>query len=70
MVGDRILLSSDGVARLYIFTAKQQSKYTMKHNPTIPAVDIAADEINIHDFLQQVVDHYPRLVVFSSATAP
>ncbi|HGZ2416946.1 MULTISPECIES: hypothetical protein [Citrobacter] len=42
----------------------------MKHNPTIPAVDIAADEINIHDFLQQVVDHYPRLVVFSSATAP
>lgn len=59
MVGDRILLSSDGVARLYIFTAKQQSKYTMKHNPTIPAVDIAADEINIHAFLQQVVDHSP-----------
>lgn len=37
----------------------------MNHNPATPAVENAADGLNIHAFLQQAVDHYPRLVVFS-----
>lgn len=37
----------------------------MNHNPANPAVDNAADGLNIHAFLQQAVDHYPRLAAFS-----
>lgn len=37
----------------------------MNHNPAIPAIDNAADGLNIHAFLQQAVDHYPRLAAFS-----
>ncbi|EBG4357951.1 DUF3296 domain-containing protein [Salmonella enterica subsp. enterica] len=37
----------------------------MNHNPVTPAVDHAADRLNIHAFLQQAVDHYPRLAAFS-----
>ncbi|HCB3267922.1 TPA: hypothetical protein MYU63_004133 [Citrobacter amalonaticus] len=65
MVGSGTPPNSAGVAHLYIFPAKQQSKSTMKHNPAIPAVDNAEDGVNILTFLQLAVDHYPRLVAFS-----
>lgn len=37
----------------------------MNHNPATPAIDDAADGLNIHAFLQQAVDHYPCLAAFS-----
>lgn len=37
----------------------------MKHNPAILTADNAADGLTIQAFLQQAVDHYPRLVAFS-----
>ncbi|ECY3795837.1 DUF3296 domain-containing protein [Salmonella enterica subsp. enterica] len=37
----------------------------MNHNPASPTVDDAAEGLNIQAFLQQAVDHYPRLAVFS-----
>ena len=37
----------------------------MNHNPTIPTVDHVADGLNIHVFLQQTVEHYPRQAAFS-----
>lgn len=37
----------------------------MNHNPATPGVDNTTDGLNPHVFLQQAVDHYPRLAVFS-----
>ncbi|EAP1708033.1 inovirus Gp2 family protein [Salmonella enterica] len=37
----------------------------MNHNSASPAVDDAAEGLNLDAFLQQAVDHYPRLAVFS-----
>lgn len=37
----------------------------MNYNPVTLAVDNAAEGLNIRAFLQQAVDHYPRLVAFS-----
>lgn len=37
----------------------------MNYNPVTLTVDNAAEGLNIRVFLQQAVDHYPRLVAFS-----
>lgn len=65
MVGSGLPLNSAGVTRLYIFPAKQQRQSTMKLKPATPAVDNAADGVNIHTFLQRAIDHYPQQVAFS-----
>lgn len=47
------------------FSVKEQRKSIMNHNSVTLAVDNAAEGLNIRAFLQQAVDHYPRLVAFS-----
>ncbi|WP_236905783.1 hypothetical protein [Enterobacter hormaechei] len=41
----------------------------MNHYPPAATSDNAADTANIRAFLQQAVDHYPRLVAFSFTLA-
>ncbi len=37
----------------------------MNHPSSFTTVGVTADEVNLRTFLQQAVDHYPRLVAFS-----
>lgn len=48
-----------------IFPQKNREKYIMNHTPVTLAVDNPAEGLSIRAFLQQAVDHYPRLAAFS-----
>ncbi|MBH2846977.1 hypothetical protein I6U52_25125, partial [Serratia marcescens] len=61
---DAELITSATIHHLRI-SVKEQRQSIMNHNPATPAIDDAADGLNIHAFLQQAVDHYPCLAAFS-----